>query len=100
MLLRAAHHTAESSIGQLEGRPLWEALARFDRQTFTAFCDVFVIEIGCPRCSLNLRAPGELEQHLLTLLEHGIGIGAFPEHLAYSGRRCRQPALRAAGPSV
>jgi hypothetical protein len=61
-----------------EGRPLWEALARFDRQTFTSFCDVFVIEIGCPRCSLNLRAPGELEQHLLTLLEHGIGIGRFP----------------------
>ncbi|MCP2094727.1 MULTISPECIES: hypothetical protein [Actinosynnema] len=42
------------------------------------FCSRFVIETGCPRSSQNLRAPGDLEQHLLTLLGSRLGIGHYP----------------------
>lgn len=86
------------------GAPLWSTLSDADRSAFVEFCDLFIIETGCPRSSLDLRAPGELEHHLISLLESQIGIGRPPNasrdladaaahliHLAMSARADKQP---------
>lgn len=58
--------------------PIWKPLRGTEREAFLAFCACFVIETGCPRASLNLRQPGELEEHLLDLLRTRLGLGLPP----------------------
>lgn len=58
--------------------PIWTPLRRTEREAFLSFCDRFVIETGCPRASLNLRQPGDLEEHLLDLLTTRLGLGLPP----------------------
>ncbi|MGH3902254.1 MAG: hypothetical protein ACRDTA_29190 [Pseudonocardiaceae bacterium] len=66
------------SIWSEGGEPIWTPLCGTDRAAFVEFCDLFVIETGCPRSSLNLREPGELETHLISLLGTRLGLGRPP----------------------
>jgi hypothetical protein len=52
------------------------------REKLALFCEKFVIELGCPNASLDLKAPGDLERELISILTDDIGVGKFPnEHL-------------------
>ncbi len=62
---------------------LWEPLEKardINRQDFVDFSKKLVIELECPRASLDLRSPGQLEELLLRLLADGVGIGHYPNH--------------------
>lgn len=59
-------------------KPVWHHLDELGREAFTSFCKQFVIEIGCPQSSGDLRKPGPLEYELLSLLHKRIGIGIWP----------------------
>lgn len=92
------------SIWPEGGEPIWTPLCGTDRAAFVEFCDLFVIETGCPPSSLDLREPGELETHLISLLETRLGLGRPPNasrdladaaahliFLAMSARADKQP---------
>jgi len=59
---------------------LWPHLAEIGRENLADFCRRFVIEIGCPHSSTDLRQPGPLEQALLRVLADDIGIGLWPNN--------------------
>lgn len=62
-----------------EGRtPAWPHIEELGRETVAIFCDRFVIEVGCPRITSDLRSPGPLEKALLALLHDHIGVGIWP----------------------
>ncbi len=60
--------------------PRWPHLAEIGRDVFASFCARFVIEIGCPHSSTDLRQPGPLEQSLLGVLADEIGVGLWPNN--------------------
>lgn len=61
--------------------PLIASNAR-TRDNYRAMCERLRIELGCPKMSADLQAPGPAEQVLLRLLSDEIGAGRFPnEHL-------------------
>lgn len=69
-----------SQIWQEGGNSLWPHLAEIGRDVFASFCARFVIEIGCPHSSTDLRQPGPLEQSLLRVLSDEIGVGLWPNN--------------------
>lgn len=62
------------------GPPRWHHVDRIGREALAAFCGRFEVEVECPQSSADLRAPGPLENALITLLHDGIGIGYWPNH--------------------
>jgi hypothetical protein len=83
---------------------IWSLIASNTRtrDDYRAMCDRLRIELGCPRMSADLQAPGPAEQVLLRLLSDEIGVGRFPnEHLQpadVAGRLIYEAqAARAAG---
>ncbi len=69
-----------SQIWPEGGNSLWPHLAEIGRDVFASFCARFVIEIGCPHSSTDLRQPGPLEQSLLGVLADEIGVGFWPNN--------------------
>jgi hypothetical protein len=69
-----------SQIWPEGGNSLWPHLAEIGRDIFASFCSRFVIEIGCPHSSTDLRQPGLLEQSLLRVLADEIGVGFWPNN--------------------
>lgn len=69
-----------NSIWPNNGSPLWEPLqyAKYDRQRFIEFCDVFTIELALPISSESLNEPSVLEQELINLVKSKVGIGSYP----------------------
>jgi hypothetical protein len=69
-----------SQIWPEGGNSLWPHLAEIGRDVSASFCARFVIEIGCPHSSTDLRQPGPLEQSLLGVLADEIGVGFWPNN--------------------
>jgi hypothetical protein len=65
-------------IWPLTGSPAISEVARHTREEFHRFCSLFLLEIACPRASLNLLSPGPLENLLLVKLTDEVGVGTFP----------------------
>lgn len=58
--------------------PVFRCLKGAKRPDFVAFTKHFVIELECPRASLDLDHPGILEQLLLNVLSDRVGFGRYP----------------------
>ena len=69
-----------SQIWPEGGNSVWPHLAEIGRDIFASFCARFVIEIGCPHSSTDLRQPGPLEHSLLRALADEIGVGFWPNN--------------------
>jgi hypothetical protein len=69
-----------SQIWPEGGNSVWPHLADIGRDIFASFCARFVIEIGCPHSSTDLRQPGPLEQSLLRALADDVGVGFWPNN--------------------
>ena len=86
------HSTAPSSFGgqsscfQLDtdviwpkrGQPQFNCLKSTKRADFVAFAKRLIIELECPRASLDLDRPGAMEQLLLSVLSDRVGFGRYP----------------------
>lgn len=86
------HSTAPSSFGgqsscfQLDadviwpkrGQPQFNCLKNTKRADFVAFAKRLIIELECPRASLDLDRPGSMEQLLLSVLSDRVGFGRYP----------------------
>ncbi|MDF9828462.1 hypothetical protein M2103_001836 [Ereboglobus sp. PH5-5] len=86
------HSTAPSSFGgqsscfQLDvdviwpkrGQPQFRCLKNTKRAAFVAFAKRLIIELECPRASLDLDHAGPMEQLLLNVLGDRVGFGRYP----------------------
>ncbi|GAB3437258.1 ATP-binding protein [Massilia solisilvae] len=64
-----------------EGPPIFAFLQSTQglaREDVVRFCERFVIEVALPPASLDIDAPGSLEQLLLNVLAEQVGIGRYP----------------------
>lgn len=60
------------------GQPLFKCLMTTKRSDFVAFAKRLIIELECPRASLDLDRPGPMEQLLLSVLSDRVGFGRYP----------------------
>jgi hypothetical protein len=60
------------------GEPQFKCLKSAKRADFVAFAKRFIIELECPRASLDLDRPGPMEQLLLSVLSDRVGFGRYP----------------------
>lgn len=63
-----------------DGPCLWPHCDTFTREQFAIFIERFIIEVGCPSSTGDLRSPGPLEKLLHALLHDQIGVGIWPNH--------------------
>ncbi|MDR7002040.1 ATP-binding protein [Neobacillus niacini] len=61
-------------------KPIWDGIAELNisRDGFIELCNILLIELDWPKASLDLKAPGLLEQYLVNTLEEQIGVGKYP----------------------
>lgn len=67
-----------AALWPANGKPLWSALEAVKRDEFITFASRFLLELSCPRASLDLGNPGPLENLLLKTLEEDVGVGVYP----------------------
>jgi hypothetical protein len=60
------------------GQPQFKCLQYTRRSDFVAFAKRLIIELECPRGSLDLDRPGPMEQLLLSVLSDRVGFGRYP----------------------
>lgn len=60
------------------GQPQFKCLKNTKRADFVAFAKRLIIELECPRASLDLDRPGRIEQLLLGVLSDRVGFGRYP----------------------
>jgi len=74
------HRLRAGIIWPDRGEPIWKPLRddAGDRRDFVEFARKLVIELECPQISLDMNAPGPLENLLLEFLSERIGIGRYP----------------------
>lgn len=60
------------------GQPQFRCLKNTKRADFVAFAKRLIIELECPRASLDLDRPGPMEQLLLRVLSDRVGFGRYP----------------------
>tara|TARA_R110001606_G_scaffold399177_1_gene581332 strand:+ start:11612 stop:17665 length:6054 start_codon:yes stop_codon:yes gene_type:complete len=67
-------------IWPINAVPIWEPLQneKYDRLNFIDFCDAFTIELALPISSETLIEPSILEQELINLVKHKVGVGSYP----------------------
>lgn len=58
--------------------PNFKHLKLTKRADFVAFAKRFIIELECPRASLDLDRPGAMEKLLLDVLSNRVGFGRYP----------------------
>lgn len=67
-----------TAVWPKSGNPVFTGFEGIEQDTFSQFCDHFVIECEAPSASLDLTSPGVIENLLLSFLSERIGIGAPP----------------------
>lgn len=73
-------HLAVDAIWPARRAPIFGCLQNTKRSDFVAFAKRFVLELECPRASLDLDRPGPMEHRLLSVLADRVGFGRFPNH--------------------
>ncbi|PML76552.1 hypothetical protein [Enterovibrio norvegicus] len=68
------------TIWPINSVPVWEPLhnEKYDRIKFIEFCEAFTIELALPISSETLNEPSILEQELINLVKHKVGVGSYP----------------------